>query len=200
MRVSLFILAAFFVGSANAAEVPPIGESGAVAQAPPILYRVGASGITFKTSHADAIKRLGKPTSALLQYQVEYYQGEFWTVWENGKPYSMGIESGHPGALALPEPYGSVRVGDVFEAPFTKDDPDGKEFLRALYRMLEQAGPDYDCIAEGSCAVRRPPIERSIVLRLPRMNLIIDYSKGRKILKRIVLMGEGWPSTLQSRD
>lgn len=179
--------------AAGADGVPSPGKGAEVDPAgPPILYDAGAGGVTFSTPKDEVRRILGEPVDALPDFNVEYYSNGMWIAWNDGPnptPYSMGIEEGYAGALRLPEPFGALRFGGVYDAMFTPEDPLGREVVRKLYRHFEGAGPDYDCFATDECGVRTPPIEKIIVWRLPHMGVLF-HNKRHKTLMRIVLVAE----------
>jgi hypothetical protein len=183
------ILALLLAGPAfaNAEEVPAIENTGAVVAGDPVLYRVGAGGVTFRTPKAEAERRLGAPVNRDTTF-VSHYANGMWVVWNDEPPrtpYSMGVEPGYAGELALPAPYGGIRINDLLKEPYTAEDPLGLGFLRELYRFHEGASADYDCVEEGTCRARKTP-DRYFVLAIPRMNLLVYNG----ILVRIVLKSE----------
>ncbi len=186
MMIRLTLSLLMFGGTvANAVDVPTIKNAAAAqSTAEPILYKVGAGGITFMTPKADAELVLGSPVGDTGKV-VSYYKNGMWVVWNDEDPnvaYSMGIESGYGGELALPAPYNAVRIGGLLKAAFTEMDPLALTFLREIYRFYEGGAPDYDCVGENTCMARRTP-DGYNVLATPKMNLIIKDG----VLFRIVL-------------
>lgn len=153
----------------------------------PILYAVGAAGITFRTPLEEARSLLSKPfygpdaSQGLAAYNEGVYV--WWKAEAPRFPDLILITNGYQGTLDAGA-LGQIGLGRDLSSFFTESDPVAKALLTRLYNHFEKIeDPAFDCVKERICEIT--PGENDIVLSWPRLGLLV--SRDRKVLYRMLL-------------
>lgn len=150
----------------------------------PIVYGVGAGGITWDTDIKESQAKLSKPEYGPDAGGVAQYKSGMqitWRVTEPRQPTSILMWTDYLGTFDVGGKFGQWKLGDDLSRLFQNDEK-GERFIVDLYNHLERKPADYDCLKTGICQIigwDKPTVDE-ITLWMPKLALLI--AKDRKTL------------------
>lgn len=156
----------------------------------PIVYGVGAAGITFSTLFNDGQKTLSKPLAGPFDDgQTIYSSGLvlWWRPQAPRTPDAMLLTADYLGKLEIGGTFGTWQMNQDLTSYFPTNDAQGERFLVELFNTLEKRDSSYNCIQDGVCNITGwdNPTQENVVFDMPKLALLV--SKDRKNLFRILL-------------
>jgi hypothetical protein len=123
----------------------------------PVLYGVGAAGITFKTEFSDARKILSKPLGSQSGPAADLYayREGIQVVWKKlppKTPENFLITNNYLGSVVIGGKFGNKKMNDSF-GEYLKDDSEDswKQLMVEMYNVLEKKSDDFNCLVENLC-------------------------------------------------
>lgn len=150
----------------------------------PIVFGVGAAGITMDMRRSEVLNLLANPTFVTSDGIILF--PEFVTiVWqkegEDPKPEAIIVNEGYKGRIDLPAGAGSLEVGGVYPQTFASDASIDATLL-GLGAIFNGKAPDYDCEVEGTCVYSNNDAGENLFF-FPKGILIFD--KDAKLVQII---------------
>lgn len=151
----------------------------------PIVFGVGAAGITLQTPMAKAHSILSEPQAGEDDDGFIGYQEGIGVIWKRDKPRvpdQITINGSYMGQFvqlskAFPNK-GGVTVKTQFEEEFAVDGGKGYDLLKKIVRAVLNKDEKFDCINEGICSIEA----RGSIIRMTFPSGLIAFSADRKSL------------------
>ncbi|MCC7406324.1 MAG: hypothetical protein IT288_18160 [Bdellovibrionales bacterium] len=169
----------------------------------PIKLGEGAAGISLTTTYEDSEFKLSK--GRLVSNGCTYYREGVCIFWRNDKPRlptAILVTNGYLGNLALPAPYGTVKIGQELSAFFSTgpvpQDPKAQAFIEAIYRQVKNVGEDVHCLADETCFIKWSPEGSSFSFEMPGVVLAFG-NNSRRVLGGVLIIASSEPAGLEGR-
>ncbi len=151
----------------------------------PVVFGVGAGGITFGMPIEKAHKILSEPMGGENDDGSIMYQEGVIVAWKRDKPRTpdqIMINTGYLGEFtqltkAFPKK-GKVTVKTSFEEEFAVDGGKGVDLLKKIVRAVMNKDDKFDCVVEGICSIE----VRGLIVRMTFPSGLIAFSIDRKTL------------------
>lgn len=158
----------------------------------PMIYAVGAAGITFDTTYSDSRQFVVPRTPPNINGDA-VYEEQMQIRWKMGakpedqKPIYFILFPGYRGEVQVPAPYAPFKMGHDFSNQYSVNQITGAEaMVRDFYRMFEGKEQDFDCLQLGLCGVSwGNAAQKEFVIVLPGMQMLL--SKDRFVLFYVIV-------------
>lgn len=149
----------------------------------PAVYGVGAAGIDFRTTFAQATAKLELDFGPSPDGEAWYKEGLKidWNQNPIRQPLQISLLRDYLGEIPAPEAYAPLNISKEMGAFFTEDDPLGQEMLIRFFNYYEGKPADFNCIESRQCYALS--YEENIVHYHPGMTLIFGRDERGSLLE-----------------
>lgn len=188
------LLLSFFIGFAAIAQTAPQEQLYTFEQLEkikmnslkPVLYGIGAAGVTFDMTQEDVSKLLAPPYLETNE-GTAYPEGVYiiWNAFSKKPDYMMVFET-YLGEIQTSDQKSSFRIKNSFSKDYSVNLRGAQKLAKDLYSTFEKNSKKTSCISEGLCKVHwGDDAQKDFYIELP--GLILMFSKDRFTLYRLLI-------------
>lgn len=147
----------------------------------PMVYAVGASGMTFKTTYEESREIAVPRTPPNINGDAQYDENMVvrWRPTAPRTPVAFTLFSGYTGDVQVPAPFAPFKLKHDFSNQYTANTVEGaRKMTRDFYNMFEGKDAGFDCLSVGYCVLDwGPSSQENFVVVLPGMQLLISKDR-----------------------